>query len=44
MNKQLLIGDSELFVDSAFCFDYKISKVGLNENAHIITNLNLEEK
>ena len=38
------VGDFERSVDKEFGFDYKIGKVGLNENAHIITNFNLEEK
>ena len=35
------VGDFEQPVDKEFSFDYKIGKVGLNENAHIITNLDL---
>ena len=35
------IGDIEMPVDKDFGFDYKIGTVGLNKNAHIITNLYL---
>ena len=35
------IGDFETGVDKEFSFTYKTGKVGLNKNAHIITNLNL---
>lgn len=37
------IGDFELTVDKEFSFDYKTGKVGLNKNAHIITNLDLKD-
>jgi hypothetical protein len=36
------VGDFELKVDKKFSFDYKIGQVGLNKNAHIITDLDLE--
>lgn len=37
------VGDFELNVDKEFSFDYKIGQVGLNKNAHIITNLDLND-
>lgn len=36
-------GDHEMNVDKAFSFDYKIGQVGLNKQAHIITNLHLDD-
>lgn len=36
------IGDFEQPVDKEFSFDYKIGQVGMNKNAHIITNLHLK--
>ena len=35
------VGDFEKSVDKKFSFDYKTGQVGLNKNAHIITNLDL---
>ena len=35
------IGDFEQSVDKEFSFDYKIGTVGMNKQAHIITNLDL---
>lgn len=37
------VGDFELNVDKEFSFDYKIGQVGLNKNAHIITDLDLDD-
>ena len=37
------VGDFEQPVDKEFSFDYKIGQVGLNKNAHIITNLDLDD-
>lgn len=37
------VGDFELNVDKEFSFDYKIGTVGLNKQAHIITNLHLDD-
>ena len=37
------VGDFELNVDKEFSFDYKIGTVGLNKQAHIITNLDLDD-
>lgn len=37
------VGDFELNVDKKFSFDYKTGQVGLNKNAHIITNLDLDD-
>lgn len=37
------IGDLEMNVDKPFSFDYKIGQVGLNKQAHIITNLHLDD-
>lgn len=37
------VGDFELSVDKEFSFDYKIGTVGLNKQAHIITDLDLED-
>jgi len=37
------VGDFEQSVDKEFGFDYKTGQVGLNKNAHIITNLNLDD-
>lgn len=37
------IRDFELDVDKEFSFDYKIGTVGLNKQAHIITNLDLKD-
>ncbi|WP_410319846.1 hypothetical protein, partial [Methanobrevibacter sp.] len=37
------VGDFDLRVDKPFSFHYKIGKVGLNKEAHIITNLNLDD-
>ena len=36
------VSDFEMPVDKEFSFDYKIGQVGLNKNAHIITNLRLD--
>ena len=36
------IGDFEMSVDREFSFDYKIGTVGLNKQAHIITDLDLD--
>lgn len=36
------VSDFEMPVDREFSFDYKIGQVGLNKNAHIITNLHLD--
>ena len=35
------VGDFEKSVDKKFSFDYKTGQVGLNKNAHIITDLDL---
>ena len=37
------VGDFELKVDKKFSFDYTIGTVGLNKQAHIITNLDLDD-
>lgn len=37
------VSDFEMPVDREFSFDYKIGQVGLNKNAHIITNLHLDD-
>lgn len=37
------VGDFEKSVDKQFSFDYKIGQVGLNKNAHIITDLDLKD-
>lgn len=37
------IGDFEQNVDKKFSFDYEIDQVGLNKNAHIITDLYLDD-
>lgn len=37
------VGDFEQPVDKKFSFDYKIGQVGLNKQAHIITNLDLND-
>jgi len=36
------VGDFELNVDKEFSFDYEIGQVGLNKQAHIITDLDLD--
>ena len=38
------VGDFEKSVDKQFSFDYKIGQVGLNKNAHIITDLDLKDE
>lgn len=37
------VGDFEKSVDKKFSFDYEIGKVGLNDKAHIITFLDLDD-
>ena len=37
------VGDFELNVDKEFSFDYTTGQVGLNKNAHIISDLDLKE-
>ena len=36
------VGDFEVNVDKEFSFNYKIGQVGLNKNAHIISDLDLK--